>query len=313
MEIDEISKLFFDNIANVMTPSKYKNTIRKDNNLGRFDILNRMLIEIQSNNAYDVRTADEWELEGRSIKKGAKPIYIVIPMYTHKYIDKNNDKEVKSDDLTLDEVNAALKYGLIERVDKLETSYVKSAFDIRQTRGTQKYNITRPIIKASKLIKLLADITGCKIEVGDITYYSKSSNIFTVSKQSYKELSINIVDILVDYTFNNVVKQIEKENNTEFSEYDNELIKNTIQYSLDTFFMNGRQTDFDIVRHTNIDRLILILNVTDSIIFNIINNVEYTDGSIKNDISKNIDIIKKAEALLDIMEANNINKKMKGI
>ena len=71
METVEISKLFQDNINKVLTPSGYKHIIKRDNNLSRFDILNRILIEIQYPNAYDIRTSEEWLIDNRNVKNNS--------------------------------------------------------------------------------------------------------------------------------------------------------------------------------------------------------------------------------------------------
>lgn len=316
MEIAEVYEIFSKNINKVLNPSSYKNIIRKDNNLGRFDVLNRILLSIQNINAYDVRTADEWLLDNRVIKKGSKPCYILVPLYKHEYIDSDSGKPVNTGDLTLDETNAAIKYGLIQREDKIETSYTKSVFDIRQTKpnkANEKYKITKPVIKTSKIIGLVRDITGCTVEKSDMTYYSKSNNTFYISKQEYKQLCMNVVDVIVDYCIDNLVNAIPNNSEIEFSEYDIELIRNTLTFSLDTFLRDGRDSNFDIVMHTSTEKVLTILNITDSIVFNITSSLEYNNQIMTRDISYNIDMLKKAEALLDIMEANNVNKKMKGM
>lgn len=319
MEYTEVSKLFTDNIGSVLTPSGYRSIIRRDNNLLRFDMLNRILIEIQYPGAFDVRTTEEWIIDNRTIKNKSKGINIVIPIYSHVYVDSSNGNNINSDDLTLDELNMAVKYGIVSRKDDLETLAAKQVFDIRQTDtlSNEKYNVAKPVIKSSSLLKLTSDLLGCKIESSDITYYSKSTNTLTVSKQNYKELAITISDILTDYYMKNIITDMVKSYNEEIyndmSEYDFDLIRATLQYGMDTLFRNDRDADFDVVRHTNIDKLLLILNITDSIMYRITEEVEFTNDTVKKDITTSVDTLKRAEALLDIMEANSISKMMKGM
>lgn len=314
METVEISKLFQDNINKVLTPNGYKHIIRRDNNLSRFDILNRILIEIQYSNAYDVRTSEEWLIDNRSVKTNSKGISIMLPVYSSKYIDAETGEEININDLTLDELNAAIQHNVVLRKDSLETTCIKQLYDIRQTISldNSKYTVSKPIIKSSSIINMFQAVTGCTVEYGDMTYYSKSKNILTVSKQKYTDLATNLVDILVDFYIKTAINNVCSNDDIDFSEYDIDLIKYTLQYSLDTLLRDNRDCEFDIVRHTSTDKLLLILNIIDSIISGISENIEYNNSNISRDAVSSIETLKKAEALLNIMEANNISKIMKG-
>lgn len=323
MELAEISKLFQDNVNNVLTPNKYKHVIRRDNNLGRFDIVNRILIEIQCQNAYDIRTADEWVLSGREVKNNTKGIHILLPMYKHCYIDTETGEEVRNGELTPDELNAAIRYGIVNRNDSIETTCIKTVFDIRQTKSlcTKKYTIEKPIIKTSSIIEMVSNIIRCSIEPAQDTYYSKSTNTMFISKQSFNKLIPTIVDILVEHYMSTLIREavnsydenIEDEEE-KFSEYDIDLVRNTLQYSLDTLLRNNRECDFDIVRHTKSAKLLLILSIVDSVVSSVISYLEFKGGdTAKRDISDSIDIMKRAEILLNILEANNVSKKISGM
>lgn len=313
MESTEISKLFIENINKILTPQGYKHIISKDNNLFRFDVINRLLIEIQCKDAFDVRTADEWEINNRKVKKKSKGINILIPMYSTQYIDVDTREPINIEEFTADELMLALKLNIIEKIENIDTMFVKEVFDIKQTNSYDNYKYIpyKPVIKSSTLIEIVRDITGCLIEKSDITYYSKSDNKFMVNRQSYTQLSKYVVDVLVEYYMNNyITDSIISE--YKYTEYDLDLIRLTIQYSLDTLLITHRDADFDIVNHTSTDKLINILTITDSIVFNVIEKIDYTGASINKDITFSINNLKKAEALLDIMEANNISKIMKG-
>lgn len=313
METLEVAKLFQDNIDKVLTPSRYKNIIRMDNNLNRFNIINRILIEIQCPNAYDVRTADEWLIDNRSIKSGSKGINIMLPVCNYKYIDTETGNEINTNDLTLNELNAAVKHGVIRREDAIETYCIKKMYDIRQTisLGNSKYEVSKPEIKTSSLINIFQRITGCTITNGDITYYSKSKNELTISKQKYSELASTLVDALVDSYVKTFINR--NYSSDEFSEYDIDLIRYTLKYSLDTLLRNYRDCEFDIVRYTNNDKILLILNIVDSAIYSVSENMKYKDTYINKDIASNLETLRKAEIILNIMEANNISRIMKGI
>jgi hypothetical protein len=327
MEVAELSNMLASNLGDVLTPSGYKSIIRKDNNLLRYDILNRILIQIQSNNAFDIRTEEEWLMCDRKIKKNQHPIYIVTPKYVSKYIDTETGNDLADDELTNDEIVEALKYNIISRVDRIECLYTNNVYDIRQTINTSdsKYNVSKPHISTKNIISLAKDILNCDIEICDETFYSKSENKFYISKQSYNSIAKSISEVLINYYLKNIKMTLNhdksEDNNSSdsedsrenFSDYEIELIEDTLRYSINTLFHIESNIDFEVVRHIDNERLLQILNLVDSIVFDISSRIKFDDEYLSSDISKNINLAKKAEALLDIMEAHNINKIMKGV
>lgn len=310
METVELAKIFKEGLYDVLTPNRYKNIIDRNNNLSRFDVLNRILIEIQYPGAYDIRTEEEWVIDNRNVKNKSNGINILLPLYTYKYIDVETGNEVNINDLTLDELNAAIKYGVISKETNIETSYVVKMYDIRQTIRIDdtRYTVSKPEMKSSVLINIFKDVTGCQVLYGDVTYYSKSKNELIVSKQSYMQLANSLCDILVDY----YISIVKKDNNEELSEYDMDLIRYTLQYSIDTLFMSIRECSFDIVRHTDVNKLLMILNIVDSLLYGISDSINYTGNQVGKDAITSVETLRKAENLLNIMEANNISKTMKG-
>ena len=77
MEATKLAEMLNNNMNKILTPSGYKRILNKKNNLVRYDIINRMLIDVQSKDSFDLKTYDEWLIEGRKVKDKAKPIYII--------------------------------------------------------------------------------------------------------------------------------------------------------------------------------------------------------------------------------------------
>ncbi|MBO5386563.1 MAG: hypothetical protein J6A59_00235 [Lachnospiraceae bacterium] len=317
MEVKDIADMLKKNLNNVLTPSGYKRILNKRNNLTRFDILNRILIDIQCKDAFELKTYDEWVIDGRIVRDKAKPIYILIPKYKTVYVEADTDKEIGDTDLNSNELLKAIEYGIIKRVDTFDNMYVEKVYDIRQTKSLNntKYDVNKPVVNTRAILELLEDIVGCTMELCDDTYYSKSDNILYIKKTEYSELVKLSSDIIADYYIRNEIKNIIDEHvdsDDTLSEYDIELIKNSIKYGINTLFACDDYVSFDIINHTNTTKIMYILNIVDSIMFNISARIKFTRLNNSVDIASNINLLKKAEAILDIMEANNINKIMKG-
>lgn len=318
MEVKELSELLNKNFNKLFTPNRYKHILNRGNNLIRLDIVNRMLVELQYDNAFDLRTSDEWLLENRGIVKKEKPIYLIIPKYKYEYIDKETGKTIDNKELSIGEINKAIEYNIIERVDTIDNMYTIPVFDIRQTYSLDKskYNINKPIISSKKLLEIMHNITMCNIEICEDTYYSKSDNILYLKKQPYSELVITISEYLAQYYIDNDLKKLidipQNISYKDLTEYDIDLIKQSLIFAIVTLLGGKIDINFDIINYTTNDKAILILNIVDSMLIEISTKLKFTNTSHIMDVSSNINMLKKAEALLDIMEANNINKIMKG-
>jgi NAD-dependent dihydropyrimidine dehydrogenase PreA subunit len=320
MKSEELYNILVNNINSILTPENYKHVINKNNNLSRYDILNRLLIEIQYPGAYDVRTEDEWVMDNRCIKSNAKKINIMCPVYKHQYIDTKTNEPIKDDDLSIDEISLALKYGIIRRDDSINDVSVISVYDIRETKNTvdDKYDILKLKLGYQILLYVATNILRCSVVQSESNSYSKENKKLFVMKQDYNSMAAFVAKTLTEHYKDDLVKDAIKSYNPtiidNMTEYDNELLINTIQYTIETMFGLQSEISFDIVTHTNSERALDILIIADSITSELNKYLVYNkdNDSTSTDMTYKIEIMKRAEMLLDIMEANKINKIMKG-
>lgn len=315
MDIVELAKMLENNMNKLLNVQGYTKLLDRGNNLIRFDVLNRMLILIQNDKAFDLKTYDEWLMDDRQVNDKEKPISIVLPSYKSEYIEIETGKKLEENDLNHNELVKALEYGIIERVDIIENMYTMKLFDIRQTHSLSgnQYTINKPLLTSKELLNLLVNVLGCKIENCEETYYSKSEKIVYISKKPYEELAITVSKILTQYFMDTIVKSmIETNDKISMTEYDIDLIKESLIYSIGTILGVTIESDFNIVNHTNNSKLITILTIVDSILIEIINYLKFNKPCMQLDATQNINVLKKAEVILNIMEANEIKNTMKG-
>lgn len=318
MDINNIYEILENGINMLNNPKDYKGIIKRDNNLIRFDFINRILLYVQNNKAFDVRSEDEWKIVNRQIITGENPLFIIIPKYESVYIDKDTQEQISNTDLSLDETYMALKYGIIKRSDTIKDIKMQPVYDIRQTKSLDntKYKVSKPTIGSKNLIKAVQSILMCNVENSDITYFSNSDNTLRIENKPYEKLAEDIVDIIVDKVANDRLPEIMQDTSElkfdDLSEYDIDLVKLTTKYALDTLLHINRNTDLDIVRHTQKLKILSILNIADSIVYELSSNLEYKNDNINKDITKSLITLHKANVVLGIMEANDINKKING-
>lgn len=310
MNIKEITALVNDGISKLTDTEYTKKILNRKNNLFRYDLTNRIAILMQNDKAYDLRTYDEWKSLGRKVRKKQKPIFIMIPNQKFQYIDTENGEVINDNDLTIDEFNKALEYKLIKRVETTDNFINKAVYDVRQTKanGESKYTIPKPVLTSTNIVDTFIKITGASIEICDTNYYSVSDNILYLEKDNYRNLAATLAKIITQYEINNI------KNNDKYaalSDDAKEQLENAILFSLSTLFNCDIQSELD-TSHLNTENILKILEIVDIIIEVVIQKMEFN-------INESIDAVqdlmrfRKAEALLDIMEANTINKTMKGM
>lgn len=317
MDASILSEKLNKNINKLLSPSGYKNILNRGNNLIRFDVLNRMLIELQGSGSFDLKTEEEWLIENRQIRKKEKPIYIIMPRYESSLIDVQSGETLGKTDLSIEEIEKAIEYNIIERVNQVTDLYTLAMYDIRQTlnQSDDKYVINKPVLDTSSLLDIITGITNCSIEICDEDYYSISENTVFLKKDKYSKIALLISYYLAQYFTKIGLTKLAKDNCIDIdslSESEKELIQSSIEYSLETLFIGKAEADFEIVSHMQKDKLIAILNIVDMCILEVIQRIKFTKPASRDAISS-VHKLRKAEVILNIMEANDINNKMKGI
>ena len=326
MKLDEFTSELNKNIPKILDENIYIKVINRNNNLARFDIINKLAICTMNNEiVYDVKTKEEWFEQGRRIIDTSKIVRVIIPNYTSEYIDSLTGKTVDITQFTRDEFVNALRLNIIKKESKFDGMYVQDLYDIRNTCSIDKninYKIPKPIVSISVLFSILQRFTGITAEESDETYLAKQERHLYLAKGSYSEMIDTLASILTDYLLEpDILRDCIQENlgNTEkeLSKAEIKLLRASIIYSIKTLFnINNKEDILSVLKDklvTDYIDLIDILTITDSIVFKIIQQLEYTDNSSIEDATNNMLHIKKAEILLDIMQANSIQLKMKGV
>lgn len=320
MDNNQLVELLKENIDKVLSPAGYKHLLNRGNNLIRYDVLNRMFIECQYNKAFDLKTYDEWLIEGREIRGKQLPIYIVIPKSTTGYVDTQTGNVIDTQEMDLNvlEFGKALEYGIIKEISDIQDIKVIPVYDIRQTKQAEGtgYRVLKPKLNSSKILRLTVNVTGCTIKKTNKTAYSKKNNILLVSRQPYNRLASIISQVIAQYYMENKVENIITELEPKLLDRLQELkelILKSLIYAISTLLAIDINISFDEVENIDNDTLINILNIVDSIAMDIINKLEFNRTTQSLDITSNIKKLKKAEALLDIMEANQINNNLRGM
>lgn len=320
MKKDELLATLSENINNVFSVDGFKKILNRANSLTGFDTMNRILIHQQYDNAYDVKVADEWELKNRHVRKNAKPIYILMPITDVKYMDVESGVIIPDNELDLNsvELHEAISRGLIEKTKDIVDVQVIATYDIRQTysNGNNKYTVTKPIVNMKLAFELFVGITSGSIQSSTVSKYDIDNNILYLRENSSKDEKYSTIvqaisQFICSYKLASVAKTTGVEI-TDWTEYELQLIEDSLAYSILTLLRRNPDIDLGAVNTTSNDKLLAIFNMVDILILDVTYRVKFEGGLNAVDMASHIEKGRKSEALLNIMEANMVLNKMKG-
>lgn len=325
MNVDKLMEKLSDNMDKVLSTDGYIRIIDKNNNLIRFDMINQLIIAAQTQDKiFDLKTELEWFSVGRKVIDKSKVINIVVPKYESQYIDTEDGSIITPNELNPLEIKKALKYKIINKENKIVGIYVEDTYDIRNTNiidESIKYNIPKPEVNIATLIEIALSLTGITVEqCDDMTYYSNSSNHLFIKKESYNEMALAIVKIIAKYMIDceledSISKTLDNKE-TEFTNFEIDLLLESIQFSLMTLFSKGDDSKIremlDSIEDMKEIRLYEIINILDYFTFSVISLLKFNDNSDIKDSAYVLNRMQKAEYIVDLLSSNIINKKMRG-
>lgn len=316
MKLEEFNSKLNESLPMLLDEDTFIKILNINNNLYRFDILNRIALNIMYDyELLDVKTEEEWFKHGRKIIDKKKIIYITTPKYGTKYIDNETKEQINVIEFTPSEIQEALRLGVISKINDAEDISINIMYDIKNTSNidkSKKYDIVKPKIDLKILIELAKEITGMTIEPSDeVTFYSEKDNNLFLAKESYRKMVNKILDILVNLIF----KQVENE--IEIDKQYKDIIKHSALFSLQTLFNieNKNELIYKLKSNmiTDYNIMLDILYTVDIITFKVIEQLEKINGIDNCSSADTIEKNNKISAMLSIMQANSIQIKMKGV
>lgn len=287
-----------------------------NNNLYRFDIINRIALNtISDEELLDVKTEEEWFEHGRRVIDKHKKYYIISPKYGTCYVDSETSEKINILEFTFDELTKALELGVIIKTSDIDDIVINEVYDIRNTSNidkNKKYEVVKTATNLNILVDLAKNITGLTIEPSeDITFYSEYDNNLFLAKEDYNTMADKIINIIVNSLYDKCKSDIGIDNMYE------KLIKSGAEYSIKTLF--GTHNKKDILGKlksymiTDYNILLDILVIIDIITFKVLEQLEQINGIDNCKSFFKIERNNKINTLLNIMQANSVQIKMKGI
>lgn len=315
---------FNSNLPKIIDEDTYINIIRLDNNLYRFNIINRIAFEVVHNkNLFDLKSKEEWFELGRKVIDLQDYIDVLLPMYKTYYRDTYTNEIVDIKEFSSDELKKAIELKVIYKDEELSEFTSHRLYDIRNTSNIDKeskYIVPKPIFNIKIYFDIINSLTGITVaESEDIVFFSDKEKVLYICRDSYENTLCTLTDCLVsfmlkhpdDYITNNKGIFIDIE-----SKRVNRLIVESIKFKILSLLGIINKNDVIVaLRQSGVssyEDLMDILMIVDELSLNILNKIKFTDNNVNNDVISNITKIKKVDLLLNILQANSIHSKIEG-
>ena len=306
MNVQELMNLFQDNIYKLNNKEFFKQVLSLCGGLSCFDVINKVLILLQSKNVTDLRAENDWAICGKRLNTKVKPIYILCPKFKAGYVDKITNLQVNSIDLNQPELNNAVELGLIEKTDDIAEMATIPIYNISDTRDNDEYTLAKPDLSILGLFNAIRDITGYRIEKASSEKDEGILNdlgIIQLCGDKYNEIASSISRVMPEFFVDNM-------DNAEDWKLD--LIKNSLVYEFSIILnQDCSKVDFDMLDNIEGEQAFDILNKVNSFMQMFIGHLKYSDTGYKPMTIKEIDKIRRADIMLDSLRAFSIRQKLK--
>lgn len=314
MDIGDISYMLMSNIDSLLSDSThYKSILFMGNSLIGFDIINRMLIELQQDKnkpVTELKTKEEWLLDNRDVIDEKKYIVIATPKYTTKYTDNDNGRPIGVNEFNGSDRAKAIELGVIKKETSLNHVCIYPMYDIKNTTGSTGYKSSKPLLSVKELIRILSCITNYNVVQDNNVKMSVKGESIYIGRISYSELALGVSDILARF----YTKQAEKILNSEQLK----LLMQSLMYSISSLLLTKRKVNIEL--NINTEFKMQTLSIIDSIHEQIMSLMQFSSdaGENKNtssnsltiDISARIQKFRHAQDILSILEANSISNRL---
>ncbi|MBO5387121.1 MAG: hypothetical protein J6A59_03160, partial [Lachnospiraceae bacterium] len=128
-----LAELLCDELSKLNNNDRYKRLFTINNNLDQFNVINRALILRQQPKAFDVKSRLQWSIEGKNVRDGAKPIFVMNPITDSTYRFSDSGEELRYGALSPVEIANSIQMGLIVKDTSIIGVSIDGLFDIRDT------------------------------------------------------------------------------------------------------------------------------------------------------------------------------------
>lgn len=308
MELEQLQRLYSDNLAKIFTHSGFKKIADHSNNIQGYSFINRALIYFQNENASDVRSYEGWEASGKIVDANTNGISILGVIQDIHYIDTESDEEVILSELTPIELRKAIELGLVTKTIDIAGLKCEIVYDISDTKDINTQVLTcrqSRSFKLSSLFKLAQSIDISVEKVDDSnTTYDKDLNTIKIGSDSIENKIKVIMYALIEKLIYSIVDASDLEKN------DLELVLIYSYYSVCSYYgLESSMIEYEIDNmNLNVDEdkqenVIAYMDVAEQFIQDYIINGN-NQGTIINTSQISNDKAKRASMLLSILESN---------
>lgn len=321
MKSEELRVLVQSNIEALFEQESYKNYLIQSGYTCGYDFINKFLIYFQNKHSTEVKSDLDWREHGRIVLSTANPIWILMPIYKTAYRDVETCKLIKSEDLSILEIQQALEYGLIAKEKYLIKMSTSQVYDIADTKVIQEgsKDEANKQIKLSSLYSMCSDTCNMKVSISSgVTHYDQKTNHLVIGNDTIENKVSTIVNCIATYLVNVRISKIETyanddvdkhlENLTNISEVNRRFMAQSIAYAVLARFGIRAEIEDEFKGIEDIYKWFSSSDINIEQLYDVMDSIENIKDFMIESVIKthriSSEAADKAEKFLNVLEAN---------
>lgn len=314
----QLYNLYESSISSVITSSMLSSLADTGCSIGAYNFINRVLIYIQNKYASNVMGADSWEVIGRSLVKKSSPIWIIDSITKTVYTDNETGETIDNVGLTLAEIDNAVRLGILSKSKEVVGIRSFPVFDVRDTEiydnlTYKEYLRSRKSnIKLSDILNTLSN--GFKVKsIPDPkgkSRFDKSNNTLSIGRDSL-ESKVDAAALAIFYQMSSLKSESEPVISSDIVDiaksFSQEYLKSCIvsDYMVDESAF-AKVDSLDLNDSDTLEQFMTIMIE----LFDLLN--AFIESVIPKSTGFNDSVIRKANELLNLLEANYEYSRLRG-
>lgn len=308
MKYNELMRGIEKNVYKLLDAETILRILDKSNNLAGLEAFNKISVSILGDGTEtDIRTEDEWHIFGRKVTNKNRPLYLVIPRTTRRYVDSISNNPIDITEFSMSEIDLAVAKNIIVIEESPKPSLIQKAYDIKDTQKVSNVEYANNHkFGVSELIYVVDTIVSTMNNVNENGL--RELNKLKTQAKCNSDAVMRLIELMTSWVIAN--------SNDEHVCNDNDILEMT-KYSIATMF--GVDNDVAVrgvlkrYGAGDMSELIEALKKCDSYSAVIYKICKYAtnEGDSSNEYSSGI--ARKSEFIYNLMETFKIGKKVRGI
>lgn len=320
VDVARLYSLYSHNLNSIINSKTLRDLADRSHDIHGLNLMNRILVYIQNKYATSVKSDKAWNIIGLKIDSKVSPIWIFDTVIKTVYTNPKTGKPVDNTGLAPSELQEAVRLGVIDKVQSLESMKILPVYNIKNTvcYNEALYNsYLKHVHKPTRLSKILSMVESeyTKNLEDEHSYYDIDRDAIIIgSDSSYNKLRAIADSIYYKLDLKSIVPRninISRDVISILLDINRKFIQESILSYCDPNYSINHDTFSNIdklnISKTELDIFIKLLSISYEAVEDLILRLKSNPYIIQEST------VRKANELLTILEAHEVLVKFKEV